>query len=147
MRTILSIVFTLLILAAVSFAQDAVEEGERFVELGRYSEAVRAYEKALAGNPDSSLAHYRLGEVLFFEKDYQTAANEFLESVNGDQEPGWTLAWAHIQLGMIFDLTGQRARAVERYRMAIRTGDETRGARETAAGYLERPYRRPQGRR
>ena len=44
---------------------------------------------------------------------------------------------------MIFDVTGQRDRAVNEYQLAIRTRDNTHNAQETARKYLEKAYRRP----
>jgi TonB family protein len=66
----------------------------------------------------SSLEHYRRGEAYLQENNYQSAANEFREALNGDQEPKWTTAWSHMELGRIFDLTGQHDRAANEYRQA-----------------------------
>ena len=67
---------------------------------------------------------------------------EFREVLNGDIEPKWTEVWAHINLGKIFDITGQRERAVNEYNLAVRTRDDTQGAQEEAAKYLKEPYKR-----
>jgi hypothetical protein len=50
--------------------------------------------------------------------------------------------WAHIKLGNIFDVSGQRDRAVNEYNLAVRTRDDTQGAQEEAARYLKQPYER-----
>ncbi len=121
----------------------AIRKGEQLVELGYYPEALSEYQKALDINRYSSLAHYRIGEVFFLQNNYQSAANEFRESLNGDQEPAWTEVWSHIHLGMIFDITGQRERAVNEYQLAIRTRDNTQNAQDEARKYLEGPYQRP----
>ncbi len=78
----------------------------------------------------------------FCRDNYQQAANEFREALNGDLEPKWTEVWSHINLGKIFDITGQRDRAVNEYNLAIRTKDNTQGAQEEAAKYLKTPYER-----
>ena len=122
--------------------QVAIRRGEQLVKLGYYADALQEYQKALDINRFSSLAHYRVGEVMFLQNNYQTAANEFRESLNGDQEPPWTEVWSHINLGKIFDITDQRERAVNEYQLAIRTRDDTQGALEEARKYLEQPYRR-----
>ena len=114
-----------------------------FVELGYYNDALLEYQKALDINRYSSLAHYRIGEVFFLQNNYQSAANEFRESINGDQVPEWTIVWAHINLGKIFDVTGQRDRAVNEYQLAIRTRDNTQNAQDEARKFLESPYVRP----
>jgi tetratricopeptide (TPR) repeat protein len=68
--------------------------------------------------------------------------NKFREALNGDLEPKWTEVWAHINLGKIFDVTGQRDRAVNEYQLALRTKDNTQGAQEEASKYLKAPYER-----
>ena len=47
------------------------------------------------------------------------------------------MVWSHIQLGRIFDATGQHDRALNEYRQAARTGDNTNGALDEANNYLE----------
>ena len=120
----------------------AIRRGEQFAELSEFGEALKEYQKALETNRNSSLAHYRIAEVYFLQQNWQPAANEFREALNGDLEPKWTEVWAHINLGKIFDVTGQRDRAVNEYNLAIRTKDDTQGAQEEAAKYLKTPYER-----
>lgn len=120
----------------------AIRRGEQFAEIGQYNDALKEYQRALEVNPISSLAHYRAGEVYFLMGNYQTAANSFREALNGDQEPQWTVVWSHINLGKIFDITQQRERARNEYQQALRTKDNTQGALEEAAKYLQEPYQR-----
>ncbi len=121
----------------------AIRKGEQFAEIGEYPDALKEYQKALEVSRNSSLSHYRVGEVFFLQNNYQSAANEFRESLNGDLEPKWTEVWGHINLGKIFDITSQRERAVNEYNLAIRTKDNTQGAQEEAAKYLKETYKRP----
>ncbi|MCU0226993.1 MAG: peptidase M1 [Bryobacterales bacterium] len=120
----------------------AIRRGEQFAEIGQFNDALQEYQKALEVNRGSSLAHYRVAEVFFLQNNYQAAANEFREVLNGDLKPSWTEVWAHINLGKIFDVSGQRERAVTSYNAAIRTRDNTAGAQEEAAKYLQKPYER-----
>ena len=106
------------------------------------TEALKEYQKAIDVKRNSSLAHYRVAELFFLQNNYQSAANEFREVLNGDLEPKWTEVWAHINLGKIFDITGSRDRAVNEYRQAARTRDNTQGALEEAEKYLATPYER-----
>jgi tetratricopeptide (TPR) repeat protein len=121
----------------------AIRRGEMFVEAGNFTDALREYQRALDSNRASSLAHYRIGEVFLLQDNYQSAANEFREALNGDLEPKWVEVWAHINLGKIFDITGQRERARNEFQLAIRTKDNTQGAQEEAARYIDKPYQRP----
>lgn len=120
----------------------AIRRGEMYAEVGAFPEALKEYQKALEMNRYSSLAHYRIGEVLYQQNTYQQAANEFREALNGDLEPKWVEVWSHIYLGRIFDITGQRERARNEFQLAIRTKDNTQGAQEEAAKYLDKPYQR-----
>lgn len=120
----------------------AIRRGEQFAELGNFNEALKEYQKALEVNRLSSLAHYRVAEVFFQQGNYQSAANEFREAINGDEEPKWTVVWSHISLGKIYDVTGQRERALNEYTKALRTKDNTQGALEEAARFQQQPYQR-----
>ncbi len=120
----------------------AIRKGEQFAEVGEFTEALKEYQKALDVSRNSSLAHYRVAEVFMLQNNYQSAANEFRESLNGDLDPKWTEVWAHINLGKIFDVTGQRDRAVNEYQLATRTKDNSQNAQEEAAKYLKKPYER-----
>jgi len=108
----------------------------------RYGEALKEYQKALETNRTSSLAHYRIAEVFFLQNNYQSAANEFREALSGDETPKWTEVWSHVNLGKIFDITGQRDRAVNEYNLALRTKDNTQNAQEEASKYIKTPYER-----
>jgi Peptidase family M1 domain len=120
----------------------AIKRGEQFAEIGEFGDALKEYQKAIEVNRQSSLAHYRVAEVFFLQNNFQSAANEYREALNGDLEPKWVEVWAHIKLGNIFDVSGQRDRAVNEYNHALRTKDDTQGAQEEAAKYLKQPYER-----
>ncbi len=121
----------------------AIRRGEQFAEVGETAEALKEYQRALDVNRNSSLAQYRTGEVFFNQNNYQSAANAFREALNGDLEPKWVEVWSHINLGKIFDATGQRERARNEFQLAIRTKDNTQGAQEEAAKYIDKAYQRP----
>ncbi|HML15518.1 MAG TPA: M1 family aminopeptidase [Bryobacteraceae bacterium] len=121
----------------------AIRRGEQFTAIGDYSEALKEYQKALDVTKNSSLAHYRVGELFFLQQNCQPAANEFREALNGDLDPKWTEVWAHIYLGKIFDISDQRDRALNEYRQALRTKDNTQGALEEAQKYTAQKFERP----
>ncbi|MGB8259584.1 MAG: M1 family aminopeptidase [Terracidiphilus sp.] len=122
----------------------AILKGQQLVAQGDTTGALAEYQKALEANPQSSLASYRIGEVLFSQRNYQASVNAYRDALRGDGEPRWAEVWSHIQLGKIFDLTGQRDRAVNEYRLAVQTNDNTQGAVNEARQYLQKPYQRPE---
>jgi aminopeptidase N len=120
----------------------SILRGQQLIAQGDTTGAIGEYQKALTANPNSSLASYRLGEALFSMRNYQSSANAYRDALRGDDEPKWTEVWSHIQLGKIFDATGQRDRAVNEYRQAVQTNDNTQGALNEARQYLQTPYKR-----
>jgi tetratricopeptide (TPR) repeat protein len=121
----------------------SVLRGQALQQQGDLSGALSEFNKALDINKNSSLAHYRVAEVFFLQRNYQSSANAYRDSINGDGEPRWTEVWSRIQLGKIFDITGQRERAVNEYRQALQTNDNTFGALDEARRYLAKAYERP----
>jgi len=122
-----------------------IQRGQALVQQGDLAGALAEFNKALEINKNSSLAHYRVAEVFFLQHNYQASANGYRDCLNGDGEPRWTEVWSHIQLGKIFDLTGQRERATNEYRQAIQTNDNTQGALDEARRYLQKAYEQPKG--
>jgi tetratricopeptide (TPR) repeat protein len=124
----------------------SILRGQALQQQGDLSGALTEFNKALDLNKNSSLAHYRIAEVFFLQRNYQSSANAYREAINGDGEPRWTEVWSRIQLGKIFDITGQRERAVNEYRQALQTNDNTFGALEEARKYMQKAYERPKER-
>jgi len=120
----------------------AVLRGQQQVAQGDLTAALIEYQKALDANKNSSLAAYRIGEIFFMQRNYQSAANSFRDALRGDGDPKWTEVWSHIKLAYIFDVTGQRDRAVNEYRLAVQTNDNTQGAVNEARARMQKPYTR-----
>jgi tetratricopeptide (TPR) repeat protein len=121
----------------------SILRGQALQQQGDLSGALAEFNKALDQNKNSSLAHYRIAEIFFLQRNYQASANSYRSAINGDGDPRWTDVWSHVQLGKIFDITGQRERAINEYRQAIQTNDDTFSALEEARKYLQKPYERP----
>jgi len=121
----------------------SILKGQQLVAQGDLVNALAEYQKALTANPQSSLANYRIGEVLYTQRNYQASVNAYRDALRGDNEPAWTEVWSHIMIGRIFDITGQRDRAVNEYRLAVQTNDNTQGAVNEARLLLQHPYKRP----
>ncbi len=123
----------------------SILKGQQLVAQNDLLGALNEYKKALDANSLSSLASYRIGEVLFTQCNYQASVNAFRDALRGDDTPPWTEVWSHIAIGKIFDLTGQRDRAVGEYRLAVQTNDNTQGAVNEARQYLQKPFSQPEG--
>ncbi|MGB7436518.1 MAG: M1 family aminopeptidase [Candidatus Acidiferrum sp.] len=123
-------------------ARAAIARGEELAEVGKFYEAVQQYQRALTIQPNRSLANFRMGEAFFYQKNYQASANAFREALAAVPEPSekWTEVWSHIYLGKIFDLLGQRERALHEYDKARQTNDNTGNAQAYAEALIKKPY-------
>ena len=119
----------------------AIRRGEQLAAVNEFADALKEYQKALDTQKNSSMAHFRVAQIFFQQHNYQSAANEFREVLNGDLQPKWVEVWTHIYLGNVFDITGQRERAVNEYTQAQRTRDNTQGAQDIVGKYLHQPYK------
>jgi hypothetical protein len=123
-------------------ARAAIARGEELAEVGKYYDAVQQYQRALSIQPSRSLANFRMGEAFFYQKNYQASANAFREALATVPEPSekWTEVWSHLYLGKIFDILGQRERALNEYSKARQTNDNTGGAQEVVEQLVKKPY-------
>ena len=119
----------------------SILKGQQLIAQGDISGGLAEYQKALQANPQSSLASYRVAEVFFNQRNYQSAVNSYRDCLRGDDDPKWTEVWSHVQIAKIFDVTGQRDRAIQEYRQAIQTNDNTAGALNEARHYIQVPYK------
>ena len=119
-----------------------IARGEASAEQGRYYDAVQQYSQALDLQKNNSLAEFRTGEAFFYQKNYSAAATAFRDALDGDLDPSykWVEVWSHIYLGKIYDVAGERTRAVNEYSKAQQTNDDTGGAQGEAKKYLNQPF-------
>ena len=119
-----------------------IARGESLASEGRYYDAVIQYQKALEQDHLNALADFRMGEAFFYQRNYAAAAQSFRDALDGatDLTTKWTEVWAHIYLGRIYDIQGDRTRAVNEYSKAKQTADDTGGAQEEAEKSLKKAY-------
>jgi tetratricopeptide (TPR) repeat protein len=119
-----------------------IARGESFAGLGRYYDAVQQYQKALEQDRQNALADFRMGEAFFYQRNYAASAQSFRDALDGatDLTTKWTEVWSHIYLGRIYDIQGDRTRAVNEYSKAKQTADDTGGAQAEAEKSLKKAY-------
>jgi hypothetical protein len=119
-----------------------IARGESLASLGRYYDAVVQYQKALEEERQNALAEFRMGEAFFYQRNYAAAAQSFRDALDGatDLTTKWTEVWSHIYLGRIYDIQGDRTRAVNEYNKAKQTADDTGGAQAEAEKSMKKAY-------
>ena len=119
-----------------------IARGESLASQGRYYDAVQQYQKALEQDRLNALADFRMGEAFFYQRNYAASAQSFRDALDGatDLTTKWTEVWSHIYLGRIYDIQGDRTRAVNEYSKAKQTADDTGGAQAEAEKSLKKAY-------
>ena len=119
-----------------------IARGEMLAELGRYYDAVQQYQRALDLDRTNALADFRMGEAFFYQRNYAASAQSFRDALDGavDSTTKWTEVWSHIYLGRIYDIQGDRTRAVNEYSKARQTADDTGGAQAEVEKSLKKAY-------
>jgi aminopeptidase N len=120
--------------------QVEMARGDQLVQEQAYLEAIKQYQAVLDLNKNSSLAHYRIGEIHLRLHNFNAAQEEFRAALNGDLQPKWVEVWSHLSIGKVFDLAGQRDRALNEYQKALQTNDNTQGALDLANKYTQKAY-------
>lgn len=128
-----------------------MELAQMYSEIGQNGRAIAALERLRAlktsGDPDYGALRmekisYAEGNIQFWANDLDAALDSMKQAVAGaeslDPNTG-VLAW--MRLGQIYDLKGQRRRAVDAYGRAIGFAPDSDAARESRA-YMASPYRR-----
>jgi tetratricopeptide (TPR) repeat protein len=121
--------------------RELLKQAEAAFNGGDTETARRAFEKVLADySRDNGSAFYGLGLIASRDGDSEEAQEYFERTVQSDTAEPSMKVWSYIFLGRIQDLDCNRDRAVEYYRQAIQTGDNTRNAQAAARAGAERPF-------
>jgi tetratricopeptide (TPR) repeat protein len=130
-----------------------LEAGSTNLRAGRPADAMKALEEGLAKLPadrrprafgEEARWRYACGAALVAQQQTERAERE-LRAVLNVEAQAWVRGRAHSELGKLADLAGNRAAAMEHYRLAIRIAraeDDSTGAEE-AARLLKAGYRQP----
>lgn len=90
--------------------------GNALIRAGRYEEAIRNLEKAIAIQPKYAYAQYSLGLALYHQGNIEKATRRFLKTLELDP----SFFRAHYNLGLIYYRQGRHTEAVRHYRSALR---------------------------
>jgi tetratricopeptide (TPR) repeat protein len=90
-------------------------EGEKHLDAGAWPEAEAAFRRAVEANPQSAVAHSKLGVALVHLRRLDEAEKAFARAVA--VSPGYAPAWSN--LGNIYRETGRTEEALQAYERAV----------------------------
>jgi hypothetical protein len=131
----------------ISEKDRAVEEGDRLNASGDAAGAEAAYERALALDPrdvralyGSAVASLQLGKgERAFDLFHQVVSAASGPDPSSGPDAG-TLAWAHVYLGRLYDLAGDREAALAEYRSALAVAGAPEAARTAAQKGVDQAF-------
>jgi tetratricopeptide (TPR) repeat protein len=88
---------------------------------------------------DEPRALYGMGLLASHQQKSELAKRYFQRTVEAAREPR-LLGWAHVYLGRIYDLEGDRQRAMSHYQAALELNTSMARMEQAARNGLERPY-------
>jgi Ca-activated chloride channel family protein len=118
---------TIALAACGSVVASSNRQGNRLYHQGKYDEALSAYQKAQAEQPDLAELHYNVGNTLHRKENYQDAAAETLQGLS-KADPDLR-ARAYYNLGNSFYRQGQFAEAIAAYREALKLDPDDQDAK------------------
>lgn len=120
-----------------------VAQARRLREGGRRREAAEVYRRAARAWPASQEARLMVAEDDLLHgqpQDAETAVDGLLDA--DDPQPPWLQPWCRLLKGHLLDLEGQRARAVEQYKIVLKAPHGQAELRERAEDGVRRAFRR-----
>jgi Ca-activated chloride channel family protein len=148
MRKIALVAFLLCITITLAGCGSTVassnRQGNRLYNQGKYDEALSAYQKAQAEQPDLAELYYNIGNTLHRKEDYQGAAAETLQGLS-KADPDLR-AQAYYYLGNSLYRQGQFAEAIAAYKETLKLNPDDQDAKhnlELAQQQLEKQQLTP----
>ena len=135
---------TITLAACGSTVASSNRQGNKLYDQGQYDEALSAYQKAQAEQPDLAELHYNVGNTLHRKEDYQEAAAETLQGLS-KADPDLR-ARAYYNLGNSFYRQGQFTEAIAAYKEALKLNPDDQDAKhnlELAQQQLEKQQLTP----
>ncbi|MBN1262592.1 MAG: tetratricopeptide repeat protein [Anaerolineae bacterium] len=97
-------------------AQDYIEEGLAYSDVGKYDEALTSFQAALDLEPDNPDAHRNLGSMYMLQEQWQKAVAAYEQAIAFAPEFGEAygdVTWAYINLGRLEDAIASGETAIQ----------------------------------
>jgi tetratricopeptide (TPR) repeat protein len=100
--------------------------------------------KAALADPkgDHAQAHYLMARLDLMQRNPDAAISDFQATLASSKDPR-TLAWSHIYLGRLYDVTADRQKALAEYQAALTVRDGQPDTKTAAEQGLKQPFSTP----
>jgi TolA-binding protein len=127
-----------------SGAQKTLEGAEALYAARDYQKARQAYLQLAQETADSAMrarGYYGLGRIAALQKDPELAEKLFQQTLDSSPD-AQTGAWAHLYLGRLSDLAGEREQAAAHYKAVLANQGATAAARQAAETGLRDAFKK-----
>jgi tetratricopeptide (TPR) repeat protein len=127
-------------------AAKAVDQADRLYSNKDYDGAKQVYLRVLEQSDTESShakAYYGLARIAVLENDPETGERLFRKVLDSSADP-WLNAWAHVYLGRLADVAGNRDEAAKQYQSALAIEGASAGARHAAEQGIQEAFKKQQ---
>lgn len=124
-------------------APNSLDTAEALLMKDQPEAAAKIAEQALADHTQfADRAYYALARANLLEGNVSKAVDNFKQTIASSKNPR-LVAWSHIYLGRIDDVSGDRPAALAQYNLALQFEDGSQDTIEAAQAGLAHPYQLP----
>lgn len=120
------------------------DQAERQYAAGNILGAQKLAQQAIDADVDAGRALFLLARISTQQGNMAEAKNYFGRALHSTNDPN-ILAWSHIYLGRISDLSQEREDAVAHYKAALEAGNISPEAKSAAERGVKEPFQPPKG--
>jgi tetratricopeptide (TPR) repeat protein len=125
--------------AVRSEEEQLLDRGDNAVYEGRYDDAKAAFTAVLASHPESGRALFGMAVVASNTRKPDTAVRYFRKTLEASHDVR-LVTWSHIYLGRIYDVEGDRKKALDEYRAASLTASQYPEALQAVQSGMAHPF-------
>ena len=124
----------------------ALDEADRLYSNKDYDRARQAYLRVLEQSSEKSVharAYYGLARIAVLQNDAELGERLFQKVLDSGPDP-WVKAWAHVYLGRLSDIAGNRDDAAKHYQTALAVDGASAAARRAAQQGIQESFKKEQ---
>jgi tetratricopeptide (TPR) repeat protein len=122
----------------------ALDDADRQYDNKNYDRAKQAYLRILEQSNEKSVharAYYGLARIAVLQNEAELGERLFQKVLDSGPDP-WVKAWAHVYLGRLSDIAGNRDEAAKHYQNALAVDGASAAARRAAQQGIQESFKK-----